>query len=310
MYALFIVYCLCRLIVSRKRAQGNSRANTVNCWRTVAARYRDTSECSWRHATNAPVVMMTSSSSSLCRRHTDLHSPASYAPSSLSAFLQSSTSTDYGRHHYQAISNDYLPPRVTSVSAGLHGDATTHHVHQQQVQRSPSFAIHELLGLHGPMMPVACPGSTPVMFDCSAGAGAGYTAAVTGSSYRQQTQFFPATYHSSAPAPPSTPLSMSDIEPPPVQPPPPPALLPAPPSCHRASTSSWPPTTSPTSRVSELTTAHAHRPTTYRDAYDVLQRNFKPDVTRAFAAVRSVSHKYVTHYRTYRDILIDARTAY
>jgi len=256
--------------------------------------------------------MMTSSSSSLCRRHSELHSPVSYTPSSLSAFLQSSTSTDYRRQNYQtqSITTDYLPPRVTS--AGLHGDAMTHHLQQQQqVQRSPSFAIHELLGLHGPMMPAAaCHGSTPLMFDCSAAAagaagaagGGGYAAAaaVSGSSYRQQ--FFPATYHSSAPAPPSTPLSMPDLDP--VQPPPPP-LLPGPPSCHRASSSSWPPSTSPTSHVPELTTAHVHRPATYRDAYDVLQRNFKPDVTRAFgAAARSVGHKYATHYCTYILIFI------
>lgn len=241
-------------------------------------------------------VMMTSSvsSTSLCRRGhvtaVDLHAPAdsvivSYAPSSsLSAFLQSSTTLQsseppvYRRHSYQS---DYRPPRVTSAS-GLHGDAVTPH-HLQQQQRSPSFAIHELLGLHGPMMQ-ACHGN---MLDCSGGY------------YRQQSQFFPTTYHASAPAPPSTPLSMPDIDAPPVQPPPPP-LLPGPPSCHRASTSSWLASTSPTDHVTpELTTAHAHRPpTTYRDAYDVLQRNFKPDVTRAFAAARSVSHKYISHYRT------------
>jgi len=241
--------------------------------------------------------MMTSSSSSLCRRHTDLHSPVSYSPSSLSAFLQSSASTDYRRHNYQSISNDYLPSHVTSTSTGLHGDAMTHHLQQQhqQVQRSPSFAIHELLGLHGPMMPTACHGTTPLMFDCSAGGSGGYAAAVSGSNYRQQ--FFPASYHSSAPAPSSTPLSLPDLDSAPVQPPPP--LLPGHPSCHRASSSSWPPSTSPTSHVPELTTAHVHRPTTYRDAYDVLQRNFKPDVTRAFgAAVRSVGHKYAPHYRT------------
>jgi len=249
--------------------------------------------------------MMTSSSSSLCRRHTDVHSPVSYAPSSLSAFLHSSTSSDYRRHNYQSISTEYLPSRVTSASTGLHGDAMTHHVQQQQLQRSPSFAIHELLGLHGPMMPsAACHASAPVMFDCGGAAG-GYAAAVTGSSYRQQTQFFPTTYHSSAPPPPSTPLSMSDVDPAPVQPPPPPPLLPGPPSCHRASTLSWPPSTSPTSNMSELTTAHVHRPpTSYRDAYDVLQRNFKPDVTRAFAAARSVSHKYVTHYCTYTSVMM------
>lgn len=243
--------------------------------------------------------MMTSSSPSLCRRHTSLHSPVSYVPSSLSASLQSSTSTDYRRHNYQSISDDYLLPRVTSASAGLHGDAMTHHLQHQQVQRSPSFAIHELLGLHGPMMPVACHGNTPLMFDYSAAAGAGdgYAAAVTGSSYRQQTQFFPTTYHSLAPAPPSTPLSMADVDPAPSVHPA--SLLPGPASCHRASTSAWPPSASPTSHVPQLTTAHAHRSTvTYRDAYDVLQRNFKPDVTRAFGPARSVSHKYVTHYRT------------
>ena len=247
---------------------------------------------------SAPVVMMTSSSSSsLSRRHTDLQSPVTYSPSTLSAFLQSSTSADYRRHNYQPISSEYLPPRVTSASSGLHGDVMTHHLQQQQqVQRSPSFAIHELLGLHGPMMPAACPGSTSLMFDCNTAAvGAGYNAAaVTGSNYRQQTQFFPATYHSSAPAPPSTPLSMPDVDPLPVQPPP---LLPGPPSCHRATTSSWPPSTSPTSHVSELTTARVHRPTTYRDAYHVLQRNFKP----AFGPTRSISHKYATHYRTYNN---------
>jgi len=236
-----------------------------------------------------------SSSSSLCRRHTDV----SYAPSSLSAFLQSSSSAsvmDYRRHN----ATDYLPARVTS---GLHGDAMTHHQQQQQLlQRGPSFAIHELLGLHGPMLPAACHGGTPVMFDCSAtspaaGGSGGYmaAAAVTGSNYQQQTQFFPAAYHPSAPAgPPSTPLSMADLDPSPQAPPPPPPLLP---SCYRASSSSWPPSTSPTSHVPELTTAHAHRPATYRDAYDALQRNFKPDVTRALGAARSVSHKYVIHRR-------------
>jgi len=236
---------------------------------------------------------MTSSSSSLCRRHTDLHSPVSYAPSSLSAFIQSPTSTDYRRHSYQT---DYLPQRVTSASSGLHGDAMMQHLQQQQLlQRSPSFAIHELLGLHGPMLPAACHG----MFDCSAGAGGGagggYGAAAVSRSNYQQTQFFPASYHaSSAPPPPSTPLSMPDLDPLPAPPPPPPLA-----SCHGAPSSSWPPSTSPTSHVPQLTTAHAHRPATYRDAYDVLQRNFKPDVTRAFGAARSVSHKYVTHHGTW-----------
>jgi len=242
-------------------------------------------------------MMTSSSSSSLCRRHSDLHSPVSYTPSSLSAFLQSSTSSDYRRHNYQHISSDYLPPRVTSASTGLHGDAMTHHLQQQQqqVQRSPSFAIHELLGLHGPMMPTACHGSTPLMFDCSATAAAGgYAGAVSGSNYRQQ--FFPATYHSSAPAAPTTPISMPDLDQPALQAPPP--LLSGPSSCHRASSLSWPPSTSPTSHVPELSTAHVHRPS-YRDAYDVLQRNFKPDVTRAFGtAARSVGHKYASHCRT------------
>jgi len=243
---------------------------------------------------------MTSSSSSLCRRHSDLHSPVSYTPSPLSAFLQSST--DYRstrtQHNYQTT--DYLPPvRVTSAS-GLHGDAMTL---QQQQQRSPSFAIHELLGLHGSMLGGTAAGTChgAAMFDCSAAGGyAAVTGGVGASNYRQQ--FFPAvaTYNSSAGAPPpSTPLDL--------EPPPPPPLLPGPPSCHRASSSSWPPSTSPTSHVPQLTTAHAHRPTTYRDAYDVLQRNFRhSDVTRTFApaaaaaAARSVvgHHKYSTHYRT------------
>jgi len=260
-----------------------------------------------------------SSSSSLCRRHTDLHSPVtgSYAPSSLSAFFQSSTSsTDLRRHNYQCTT-DYLPPhpRVTSASTGLHDNAMTQHVHQQQqqLQRSPSFAIHELLGLHGPMLPAACHGGAPsLMFDCVAGgcnstyggaAGAGpyvAAAAMTGSGYRQQAQFFPTTYHSSgAPAPPSTPLSMPDLDAPP-QPAPAPLLPPGPSSsCHRSSPSSWPPSTSPTPHIPELMTAHAHRPTIYRDAYNVLQRSFKPDVARAFGAARSVSHKCITQHRMY-----------
>lgn len=143
-----------------------------------------------RKTHHAPAVMMTSSSSSLCRRHVDLHSPAAltYAP-------------DYRRHGYQS---DYLPPppppRVTSASGGLHGDAmTTHHVQQQQQQqlaRSPSsFAIHELLGLHGPMLPHG-------MFDCTAAAavagagGAGYVPSVSAGTSYQQTQFFPSSYQS------------------------------------------------------------------------------------------------------------------
>jgi len=267
----------------------------------------------------APVVMMTSSSSSsLCRHHTDLHSPLNYAPSSsLSAFLQSSAaaSSDYRRQSYQSIcAADYLPSRVTSASAGLHGDAMTHHLQQQ---RSPSFAIHELLGLHGPMFPAAaaaCHDSSPaLMFDCTGGSGvadggcAGSAVTGGGTSYRQQAQFFPVTYHSStaAGAQPSTPLSMPDLDSTPAAqaPPPPPLLVGPPPSCHRASSSSssWPPGSSRMSHLSELPSAHAHRPAIYRDAYDVLQRNFKPDVTsRAFgpAAARTVSHKYVTH-RTY-----------
>jgi len=263
--------------------------------------------------------MMTSSSSSLCRRHSDVHSPLSYTPSPLSAFLQSSTdyrgsstATRSTQHSYQTT-GDYLaqPTRVTSAS-GLHGDAITLQQQQQQ-QRSPSFAIHELLGLHGPMLAgTAGVGNTchGGMFDCSAGGG-GYSAAMTGGASSYRGQFFP-TYHSSAAAalPPSTQL---DLEPPPPTP-----LLPGPPSCHRAAStsSSWPPSTSPTSHVPQLTTAvtahHVHRPTSYRDAYDVLQlhRNFKEhssvDVTRTFApaaaaAARSVvgHHKYSTHYRTY-----------
>lgn len=252
------------------------------------------------------VAMMTSSSTSLCsRRHADLHSPTSVS-------YASPASNDYRRPHNSYQSTDYASlQRVTSAaSTGLHGDAVMHHVQQQhqQLQRSPSFAIHELLGLHGPMLPAA-----HGMFDCSAaaaggGGGGGYAA----SSYQQTPQFFPpsaaSSYHSGSVAAPSTPLSMPDLDPLPAPLPPPPPLLP---SCHRAaaSSSSWQPSASPmTSSSHLLPAAHAHQrasATTYRDAYDALRATcsagFKPDVTtRAFAAAaRPVSHKYATHHRAY-----------